>query len=457
MVDYVEDYRTKRRLADALLARSKAAQQVQRPSFDPKVTTAAQGAFPGMVQANIAAPIGEMIGAFLTARQQKKAEEASAAAESEASAAKTSAVTDVLANTVTDAVSGKRRSLSPTEVASLTELGYSPAAIKQMDVEEMNAAARAQAMATPQGRAALELSGELSKEENARITADEIRDAERKRQEEREDFENKQKITAKYREPRTPNELERYLKDPAGTLKAIGAIAAAKKVGKGGGDDDGTTGTGGAKLTPFQKIYGKEASKDQAKADVDLAGTYAQLATVSANLDKYIENDMVNPYTHGDMALALKAAAGITGIPEIAETSEEAQIETARASQFKDTLIQTLRGLGPASDKDREAVEGILFKATDKKKERTEKLALLKQKFDAAMKKAADAKARLKAAGVPGYGEEAAPAAARAPAGAKPSAARAPAARARDALDNEMDAMMGGGAPARRGGASGNF
>lgn len=206
----LSDYKRKKKLAERLRRSADAFGTMAAP--DPTVATPSSGAFPGQIQANWFAPLAQMAQAYAGTKVAERADTAEAEAEAERMRALQSifnpqagaqgagnapgqpgtmgaaqgqpsmdpgfSIPGVQAPGSAPIMTGDMTPgqapqpgtmgagrLTPEQLITLQELGVDPGMVKLMMPQEMNAAAYAQAMGSPEGRMALRLKGELTEEQ----------------------------------------------------------------------------------------------------------------------------------------------------------------------------------------------------------------------------------------------------------------------------------------------------
>jgi hypothetical protein len=313
-MEFVSDYGKKKKLAEALRGRQKAYAGIE--TGGPTITTAANGTYPGSVQANWAGALGQLASGFLSGRAGKQAD----AAEEEQRAARMAALT---------ALTGKE---APAELLSTGEELDMPAlqskALERLLPDKAAFGAVSQAMLTPQGIRLAQVRGEITPEEADQA----IKDLDTTRTNAFADYEKKARLDAslEYHAPPASNssDFEKWLYQndrPAWELR----------FGKSG------TGAGG------------KGGRYDPKREAD------KLGTVADQLNSLIEEHGAEMFSPFQKAAKIGQEYGqenpgelIPKIMQAAGTTVESPANTAMRTLGIETALQSIAQLAPASDAD---------------------------------------------------------------------------------------------------------
>jgi hypothetical protein len=403
-MDFVGDYRAKQKLAARLRERQKA---LLGADIDTgPIVTQGQGAAPTQVQANPWGNIAKLGAAYFANQAGEKA----ATAETDAEALRMEALQNIMGGGAgaqgvgggpaqPGALGGAAPSMTPEKALQLQQLGVDSGLIKTMLPKAPAIGALAQASATPEGRAFLFTSGQITKDQYdtlesaaTKAKADELKS-------ERELAEYKESIKRfAPTQGRGMTEIEFSQQDPAGYAEYIKA----KNAGKPGA------------TTP----YDKKAAEEQAKQDVALAGGEEKLKTGLNTVNEFIAANEKKPYTKGAKYRAMDLVSeGATG-KKASDFDPEVQIQEQAIQQFHLNAMEQMRGFGQVTENEQKIIAATQFDRYDSPEARTRKLKVIKDATETGLKKVAAAKQRLQSGG-----RQAAPAPAD--------------------LDSEIDSLMG--------------
>ncbi len=379
-MDFVGEYKTKKKLADALRKRQDAIAGIEAPpaTFE----TRAQGAFPGQVQANWLNPLTQMGTAYFG----KKADEKATAAEEEAEAARAAALQQVIAGGSTGEngqPSPQQKYLTPENVLAMQGLGIDASTMKLLKEEKPAAGAITQAASSPAGIRSLVEMGIWTPEQGDRALAALESDTARKTQAEREQFDYEQihKREAPPRE-RAETDAEWSQRDPAGWKAYHDILSTSKVAGK----------------TPAGTKYSNKADEKKAEADVKLAGGISGIDLSLKTVAKIVDEQKAKPYTKGKMYRFLDAAdqALLGGAFKPSHFDPDVQRLNQRASQFRLDAMDQMRGLGSLTEAEGKVIADTVINPHDDADVILDKLEVMRTQFESAMAKAQKSDKRVK-------------------------------------------------------------
>lgn len=351
-MEFVGDYRTKKRVAD-LLRKSQGA--LMDVDTGPAVTeTRAGGAFPGMVQANWGTALAKLGQGFLAGRAEKKA----TAAEDEAETARMTALSQLTAGA--DGTGLSQADVTPEMLASMQELGLDTNAVKLMMKKEPALGSITQASETPAGIRALVTQGVWTEEQGQ--AAIEKLEAERlgKVDEAKAmyDYEQSHKTFAPT-QPRGETAAEFFARDPEGYK----AMKAAEAAAKGGGN------------TPYEKKFAEK----QAENDVAIIAGLPRIEAARTKVDEYIKNTADKPYTMGTSLRLKDDAARLMGVEtKPSDYNEEVQKQEQDAKQFHLNAMEQMKGFGQVTESEQAIIAATQFDRYDTPGARAKKLQTIK-------------------------------------------------------------------------------
>jgi len=393
-MDFVGDYQTKKKLAEALRARQTAMQTAGSQIDTGPIVTQGQGAFPGQVQANWAAPLAQMGAAYFANKAGKKAD----VAETESAEARRQALQEMIGG------DNSQGFLTPENVLQMSELGVEPGMAKLLKQERPAAGAIAQAAQTPAGiRSLVNMkiwTPEQGEQALSALQTDQASSQEAERQ--KYLFEEQNKRFAP-QQGRAPNEFEFAMQYPDQYAKMQEAKAAARQ---------------GAASNPYEK----KVAEEQAKVDVKLSEGESKLKAAAQRADTLIADYTAKPYTKGNSLRLRDDAASVVGLPKPSDYDQDVQKQNQAIKQFHLDAMEQMRGFGQVTENEQAIIGATQFDIYDGPEARIHKLNTVKDAVKRGLEKVALAKERMKAGtAVLGKGKS-----------------------ATDDLDAEMDALMGG-------------
>jgi len=400
-MDFVNDYKTKMKLAQQLRARQQA--MLNADIDTGPIVTQGQGAAPTQVQANPWGALAKLGTAYFAGQAGKNA----TAAEQEANDARMQALQGIMGQGAgaqgagnapgqPAGFGGAQQQLTPEKALQLQDLGVDAGLVKAMMPKADALGAMAQAANTRQGRAFLVAAGKMTKEQKDSIDAEELAGEEEKLKAKKTEylFEQANKTFAPT-QGRAPSELEFAMAHP----EEYAAAMKAKNAGKGANSP-----------------YEKKAAEEQAKQDVALVGGESKLQRGLDTVNKFIEENKKKPYTSGATYRAMDQLPLRDG-QKLSSFQPEVQIQEQAIKQFQLDALEQMRGFGQVTEKEQDIIGKTQFDIYDSPSARTQKLQRIKEATEAGLRKIAAAKERLRT-------------------GNRPAAAGAD-------LDSEIDSLMG--------------
>lgn len=386
-MDFVNDYKTKMKLAQQLRARQQA--MLNADVDTGAIVTQGQGAAPTQVQANPWGNLAKLGTAYFAGQAGKNA----TAAEQDANEARMQALQSIMgqgagAQGVGNApgqpagLGGAAQQLTPESAMQLQELGVDSGLIKTMMPKAPAIGALAQASATPQGIEFLYQAKQINKEQRDALLAAVTAAENKKLTDQRELAEYKESIKRfAPTQGRGMTEIEFAQQDPAGYAEYI----AAKNKGKPGSNSP----------------YDKKAAEEQAKQDVALAGGEEKLKTGLNTVNEFISANEKKPYTKGAKYRAMDLVSeGATG-KKASDFDPEVQIQEQAIQQFHLNAMEQMRGFGQVTENEQKIIAATQFDRYDSPEARTRKLKVIKDATETGLKKVAAAKQRLQSGGRP--------------------------------------------------------
>lgn len=373
-MDFVGDYKTKRKLAEQLRRREDdLTKESLRARVDPLVTQAS-GAFPGQMGVNWGDALGKVANAYFG----KKAGEQAGTAEKESQAARMAGLQNLLGggSPGETRLQAARRLMNPETLMQASELEIDPSIIK---MGLPNDAVVSQASQTEAGIDSLGSLGILSPDEVNRKKAELRAQAEQTRQQGREDFLFKEQN--KYHAPVQQRALTKYelMQTPEGR-KIVEDTEEIENKYKPAKDDD----------------YTKSVKQTLGKSDPKLAGALPDLESYRGKIEGYQKQkwEEGTGLRYADAFGKLFHLEGDFAPSQF--ISAEAQKQIQDINDFRLAALERMKGTGSVTEREQQTLKETVFGLYDSPEVRKKKLDTMHAAIELAIKKAKAAQYRIK-------------------------------------------------------------